>query len=255
MLPTWRSVSPVTQPRLYGDLAKWWPLVSPVEDYAAEAEILRSVFREKLGPGRHSLLDLGVGAGHHLFHIVDDFDAAAVDVSTEMLAHSRRLNAMVEHYVGDMRSIRLERTFDAVLIHDAIACMLSEDDLRATFKTALVHLRPGGVLVALPDWFKETFRDHFVSHATHRRDDTDLTYIEYVHDPDPADTTIEMIMFLLIRQKGQVHIEQDRHVIGLFPKSTWLNLTHECGFEVETRPFVEADAGERRTLLVGVRRV
>ena len=38
-----------------------------------------------------------------------------------MLALSRALNPECEHLEGDMRSVRLERHFDAVFVHDAIA--------------------------------------------------------------------------------------------------------------------------------------
>ena len=52
-----------------------------------------------------------------------------------------------------MRSIRLGRTFKAVLIHDAISYMLTEGDLGDAFGTARAHLEPGGVLIVAPDWF------------------------------------------------------------------------------------------------------
>jgi hypothetical protein len=47
--------------------------------------------------------------------------------------------------------VRLKRTFDAVLVHDAITYMLTEDDLRATFATARAHLQRGGIFVSAPD--------------------------------------------------------------------------------------------------------
>ncbi len=105
-----------------------------------------------------------------------------------------------------------------------------------------------------PDWFRETFPDEFVSHKTRRRGDTSPTYIEYFHDPDPTDTVVEMIMFIMIREQGRLRIEQDRHTLGMFPSSTWLDLTEQAGFDVETRPFVKADYGEELTLIVGVLR-
>ena len=104
-----------------------------------------------------------------------------------------------------------------------------------------------------PDWFRETFPDQFVSHKTCHEGDTDLTYIEYFHDPDPSDTLVEMVMFLLIRERGKLRIEQDVHTLGLFPKSTWLTLMQQAGFRVETRPSVKSDYGGELTLLVGVR--
>ncbi|MEE9261436.1 MAG: class I SAM-dependent methyltransferase, partial [Dehalococcoidia bacterium] len=181
--------------RLYNDLAHLWPLFDPPEEYAQEAAFWRQALREKLGPGRHQVLELGVGGGHLLSHLTADVQATAVDISERMLAHSIELNPGVEHHVGDMRSIRLGRTFKAVLIHDAISYMLTEQDLRATFATARAHLKPGGVFITAPDWFRETFKGTSVSHRIACRDGLELTFIEYEHDPDPGDTTIETIMF------------------------------------------------------------
>src|SRR5262245_15324138 len=39
-----------------------------------------------------------------------------------------KLNPECEHIVGDMRSMQLDRTFDVVFIHDAIAYMTNESD-------------------------------------------------------------------------------------------------------------------------------
>ena len=150
--------SPPQQNRLYDDLAYLWPAISPPEDYAAEAVYWRRALREKLGPGRHHVLELGVGGGHNLSHLTPYFQATAVDLSQRMLALSEKLNPGVEHHLGDMRTVRLGRKFDAVLVHDAISYMLNEDDLRATFATARYHLGPGGVLLAAPDLVKDTFR-------------------------------------------------------------------------------------------------
>jgi hypothetical protein len=103
-----------------------------------------------------------------------------------------------------------------------------------------------------PDWFKETFPDGFIYHEKHQRNETELVYIEYIHDPDFSDTSAEVVMFILVKEKGQLQIEQDRHTVGLFPKATWLELTTAAGFTVETKPFVKAVFGEDLVLLVGV---
>jgi SAM-dependent methyltransferase len=216
-----------------------------------ESGILLAALKEKLKPGRRSLLDLGIGGGHHLAPIASEFEAAGVDLSAEMLAHSRKLNPSVEHHLGDMRTVRLEQKFDAVLIHDAVSYLLTESDLRATLSNARDHLKPGGVLIMCPDWFKEDFPDGFVYHEKHSMEETDLTYIEYIHDPDPADTAAEVIMFILIKETGQLQIEQDCHTVGLFPKSTWLDLMATAGFTVEERPYVKAVFGKELVLLVG----
>ena len=74
--------------RLYGDLAFLWPLMSPPDQYRDEARYWRQALRQRLGPGRLRILDLGAGGGHNLHHLAGEFDATAVDLSAEMLAHS-----------------------------------------------------------------------------------------------------------------------------------------------------------------------
>ena len=174
--------------RLYADLAHLWPLMSPPEDYADEGACWRRELHKRLGPGRARILELGTGGGHLLHHIADGYDMTAVDLSDAMLAHSRRLNPKVTHHVGDMRTVRLGETFDAVLIHDAIDYMTTEDDLRAAFATARAHLRPGGLFLTAPDDYVETFIPPRVWHETRRANGEELTFVEYSTDMDPNDT-------------------------------------------------------------------
>lgn len=237
--------------RLYGDLAYLWPLVSPPEDYVAEARCWRDILRRKLGPGRHPILELGVGGGHNLSHLTADFEATAVDLSEKMLFHSKRLNPGVEHLVGDMRTVRLGRKFKAVLIHDAISHMQTEADLRAAFATAAAHLEPGGILITSPDHFRETFRDPLVDSSTRSDGQTELTFIEFQNLTDPAGTTVETILFYLIRRRGELRIELDRLITGLFPRQTWLDLMGQADFQVEQCPCGQGDVPQQVVLLVG----
>jgi hypothetical protein len=87
-----------------------------------------------------------------------------------------------------MRTIRLERQFDAVFIHDAVDYTTAEHDLRDALATAFAHCRPGGVAVLVPDCTAETFRpagDHGGSDAA---DGRGVRHLEWTWDPDLADT-------------------------------------------------------------------
>ena len=224
----------VQQTLLYNELAYLWPAISPPEDYSVEAEDWRAALRKYLGPGRHSLLELGVGGGHNLSHLTADFDAVAVDISPNMLELSRRLNPGVEHHLGDMRSFRLPgRAFDAVLVHDAICYMLTEDDLSATFATARAHLRPGGLLLVGPDLVRDTFRPGMKMIWSTERDGVQITTEEVVYDADPSDTVVESYFTYTINERGAMRVEHDRHITGLFPISTWTSLMEEAGFRTD----------------------
>ena len=246
------------QLRMYHDLADLWRLVSPPQEYEQDAATWRDTLKRKLGAGRHSLLELGVGGGHNLSHLTSEFDATAVDLSPEMLANSKRLNPSVEHLMGDMRSVRLGRKFDAVVVHDAIAYMLTEHDLEKTFATARAHLEPGGVFVTEPDWYEETYNGPTVRSWRNTDGTTDLGFTEYSHRPDPEETRIETVFIYFIRGPDGLRVEQDRHFMGLFPRSTWPRLMDAAGFDVEwVRYEVRYTAYDDRHeshLLVGVLR-
>jgi len=228
----------LNQPRLYYELSYLWPIISPPREYAGEAANWRRILRDKLGPAKHNILELGAGGGHNLSHLTKDFQATAVDISPQMLNLSRRLNPDVQHHLGDMRTVRLGQTFDAVLIHDAIGHMLTEEDLRATFATAKDHLRPGGLLLIAPEWVREEFAGPKLFHwfrggfrgGSRGNEEIAVTIQEYLHDPDPNDSQIESIYSYMIQVEGSVRLERDVHINGLFPVSTWMGLLDEAGY-------------------------
>lgn len=118
--------------RTYGELAPWWPLFSAVEDYEEEAAFAADLLRSAEIEVRE-VLELGSGGGHNASYLKAQFDMTLVDLSPDMLRVSQAANPELEHVVGDMRDVRLGRTFDAVFVHDAVAYMTSRDDLSAVF--------------------------------------------------------------------------------------------------------------------------
>ena len=245
----------VTSPhRLYTDLAYLWPAFSPPEDYAEDAGHWREALRRKLGPGRHSVLELGSGGGHTLSHLAADFQVTAVDLSPQMLALSRELNPGIPHHQGDMRTVRLGQAFDAVAIHDAVCYLLTEQDLRDTLATARAHLKPGGVLLLTPDFIQESFTGPRVLHWVCDHATPPFTVIEYCFDPDPTDTTIESIFFFIIHGKDGPEVVEDRHTSGLFPSITWLRLMEEAGFDGELVSLPGFEGGYGGHLFTGVLR-
>jgi SAM-dependent methyltransferase len=216
--------------RMYTDLARFWPCLSPPSEYAAEAafflELLRSGAR---APG--TVLELGCGGGSLAWHLKRHFSLTLVDRSPEMLEVCRAANPECEVLEGDMRGVRLGRRFDAVLVHDAIMYATTEPDLAATIATAAAHCAPGGAVILAPDYTTETFEPER-GHGGHAADGRSLRYVEWSWDPDPADTTFESAYTCYVRDRdGAERIVDDRHREGLFPEATWLRLLRESGLE------------------------
>jgi SAM-dependent methyltransferase len=232
--------------RLYRDLAEWYPLLTPVGDYAEEAAFYRRLLVSHCRRPPRSLLDLGSGGGHNAAHLKSTLACTLVDLSPEMLALSRRINPECEHVEGDMRSVRLGRLFDCVLVHDAVSYMASREDLAGAVVSAFAHTAPGGVALFLPDFVRETFRPGTETGGSDSGGRA-LRYLEWRWDPDPADTTYLTDMAYLLRDAtGAVEVFHDRHVMGLFAREVWLGAIAEAGFRPLGVPFEHSsicDAG------------
>ncbi len=235
-------------PKMYGDLASWFHLITAPADYAEEAAFYRKALADACKGRPETLLELGSGGGNNASHLKAHFQITLVDLSPAMIEVSRAINPELEHIEGDMRTVRLGRLFDAVFVHDAVAYMNTERDLRSAMETAFVHCRPGGAALFCPDHVRETFRPR-TSHGGHDGDGRSLRYLEWNHDPDPNDTTyVTDFAYLLRDADGSVRVEHDRHVLGLFGREDWLRLLRDVGFQPTVLPFehsrIEPGTGE-----------
>lgn len=234
--------SPVSSYKLYGELASWWPLMSAPSDYAEEAAVYRRAIVDGSRRPVRTLLELGSGGGNNASHLAPHFAAMTlVDLSPAMLAVSRALNPSLEHVHGDLRATRLGRRFDAVLVHDAITYMTTEDDLRRAMETAFVHCEPGGAALFCPDCVRETFREE-TEHGGHDGDGRSMRWLSWTWDADPGDTVYEVDYAYLLREGlGPPRVVLDRHQEGLFARADWLRLLALVGFEPRLLPFEHSE--------------
>jgi SAM-dependent methyltransferase len=245
--------------RLYSDLAKWWPLISPVGEYLQDAASLARVFESALLPVR-SVLDLGSGGGHVAWHLKHKFALTLVDRSAEMLAVSAELNPECEHILGDMLTIRLGRLFDGVLVHDAVDYVTTEEDLLLVAQTAFAHCRQGGIAVFAPDHTADTFRPGTGGGGGADETGRQASFRERTRDPDPADEWIEVeYEFTLRAGDNRVQVVRESHRLGSFRYETWQRVLAAAGFEAEPGNVAGAYAGSHdapglRHVFVGHRR-
>ena len=85
------------QPKLYSELASWWPLLSEPAHYAEEAAFYRRVLIDACVRPPKTLLELGCGGGNNASHLKAHFSMTLVDLSPSMLTVSRALNPECEH--------------------------------------------------------------------------------------------------------------------------------------------------------------
>lgn len=218
-------------PKMYTELAPWWPLLSAPADYAEEANFFKKQLLEACAVPPRTLLELGSGGGNNASHLKAHFALTLVDRSPAMLAVSRALNPECAHLQGDMRTLRLDERFDIVFIHDAVMYLTTPAALRAAIETATYHCKAGGVVLFAPDCVRETYTP-YTQHGGHDGAGRSLRYLEWTHPP-VADTYAVDFAYALREGDGPVRVLHERHTFGLFSRAVWLKLLQQAGFEAK----------------------
>ncbi len=244
--------------RIYDDLTSWYRLLDPTEDHAEEAAAYGRELLAAVGGAAATLIELGAGAGNNAFYLKRLFPQCTLtDISPGMQALSRDINPECEHLPGDMRTLRLGREFDAVLVHDALCHMTTLDDLQRTMATAFAHTRPGGAALFAPDYVRERFREASTLIGADAGPRS-MRGVEWVWDPDPADSQYQVEYAVLLRDGARVVPVTDRYVGGLFSMAEWMGTLESTGFTASAVERLVDEAGQTDRVFVcrrqGVRR-
>lgn len=235
--------------QMYYELAARWNELSPPTEYVEEATEYRRIMETESATPPQTLLELGCGGGSNAYHLKQHYQLTLVDLSPEMLAVSQANNPDCEHHQGDMRTVRLERLFDIVFIHDAIDYMLTVDDLRQAFETAYLHCKPNGIAVFVPDCVSETFAAY-----TSNGGYGNFRYLQWIWKPQDADTyAYADYAFMWHEADGTLKSAYERHTCAVFPLETWLDTLRSVGFEAKAiEAVIELESeGEGLYIFVG----
>ena len=216
--------------RLYSDLAPWWSVLTPPGTYAAEADAFLCLFQQAAGEVG-SILELGSGIGAIAECLPMDLEVVLSDSSEAMLAQSRLRNPDREHVLGDMRSMRLGRRFDAVLLHDAVMYMSTPASLAAAVSTAAAHLREGGAVLLVPDTVEESFCEHSLAGGA-SEGERSVQLLEWHWDPVSGDGSYRAEFSLLLREGGEVRAVHESHVLGLHSVEAYAAALAGAGFRL-----------------------
>ncbi|HOI29816.1 MAG TPA: class I SAM-dependent methyltransferase [Melioribacteraceae bacterium] len=218
----------------YNELAWVDDLLSDPDEYSEEVSIYNDLIKRNSRRLPETLLHFGSGAGGHDAFFKEHFNVTGVDLSTGMLNKARARHPEIEYIEGDMRTVRLNRLFDAVVIPDSIDYMASEENLNLAVMNASRHLKPGGVLLIVGKTF-ETFSNNNFAY-TGEKDGIHLTVLEnnYINPYKPG--TYEAAIFYLIRKEGELTVRSEIHHLGLFPESVWDKAFADAGLELKKEP-------------------
>jgi hypothetical protein len=141
-----------------------------------------------------------------------------------------------------MRTVRLGRTFDAVLVHDAIDYIIGRADLDLVVKNAARHCRPGGIALFVPDYLKDTFAE--LTGAGGGGVDAagrTASFTERTWDPDPDDDWVQAdYEFTLSEADGSTEVITESHRLSAFSRDLWKATLGGAGFDPLPEPRIAA---------------
>jgi len=174
---------------------------------------------------------MGSGAGVYDWVFKRSFTVTGVDLSLGMLEKARTTHPDIEYLEGDMRTLRLNRLFDAVAIPDSIDYMVSLADFQQAIQTAVEHLKTGGILL-IAGKTEETFQNNNFAYSG-EKNSVHVTLLEnnYINKFRP--NTYEATLVYLIWEQGELTIHTDHHVLGLFPLETWEKVFDNAGLTMQ----------------------
>lgn len=129
---------------LYGQ-----PALYEVINHQDNSGLVKRIFEQYQPTQPTSILDIGCGTGRDLYELSKSYPTCVgVDYLESMISYAKKQYPDVHFQQGDMRSLRLEQTFDAIISFGwVITFALTEADLRKSLQTFKVHAHSGTLLV------------------------------------------------------------------------------------------------------------
>jgi SAM-dependent methyltransferase len=204
---------------VFGNYARYYDLLYKEKDYAGETSYIHDLLQQ-FGKNPKSILELGCGTGKHAMLLAEKgYAVAGVDQSEEMLAQARErlkslLNNKIELKLGDVRNVRLNKQFDAVIsLFHVMSYHITNADLCGAFETAKVHLKPGGIFI-FDCWYGPAVLTEKPAVRIKRLEDEHI-HVTRIAEPlmHPNDNIVDVNYAVFIRDKktGQVEELTEKH--------------------------------------------
>ncbi|HBG05741.1 MAG: methyltransferase type 11 [Geobacteraceae bacterium GWC2_58_44] len=224
---------------VFGAYSRYYNLFYQDKDYPGEAEYVESLIGKHL-PGAKSILDLGCGTGRHDLLLAQmGYQVAGVDMSEEMLAVANtQLADLTPHpsslnfHHGDIRSIRLEQSFDVVVsLFHVMSYQTGNEELAAAFATVRAHLKPGGICI-FDCWYGPAVLTDRPVVRIKRLEDEEIAVtrlVEPVMYPDQNLVELKYHVFIRVKESGVVEEIKESHLMRYLFRPELELLLREAG--------------------------
>lgn len=229
---------------LFGQYARYYDLLYRDKDYPAEVAYVVRTMRTYVSSAR-SLLEFGSGTGRHGRLLAKKgYEVFGVEQSESMAAAARLGSDGTESAgdgtfdcrQGDIRTVNLERTFDAVIaLFHVVSYQTRNADLLQTFSNAARHLKIGGLFL-FDVWHGPAVLFERPSVRIKRIEDENII-LTRIAEPelDTSSSVVTVRYTMLAQSKGDLKLTkfgEDHRMRYLFATEIDL-LARQTGFDVQ----------------------
>ena len=218
---------------VFNAYSRYYDLLYRDKDYDGEADYVQSLL-VRHGITQGNLLEYGSGTGKHgCLLAARGFLVHGIERSPEMVAQTPVVDGFTCQQ-GDICTVKLGRTFDAVLsLFHVVSYQTSNADLVAVFTRAAEHLKPGGVFI-FDFWYSPAVYSQYPAVRVKRIVDeqVEITRIaEPVIYPNENRVDVNYTIFARDLASGIVQIATETHPIRHFSLPEIDMLAAMNGFE------------------------
>jgi SAM-dependent methyltransferase len=197
--------------------AQYFNLLYQDKDYSKDANFIAQILQTYL-PRTRSILDLGCGTGAHSYLLAEQgFEVYGIDSSADMIHQAKRrlaedsldLSNRLAFAQGDLRSLQLNQSYDAVIsIFHVISYQTTNDDLLAAFASVKKHLNPGGIFV-FDFWYGPAVLSDRPTPRLKRLEDEQIEVLRFAEPRHyPNENRVDVHYRMLIKDRQQETLEE-----------------------------------------------
>jgi SAM-dependent methyltransferase len=212
--------------------SRYYDLLYREKDYAAEADYISLLLRRHCDA--KALLEFGCGTGKHGRLLAErGYNVLGIERSAEMLAHAEQTEGF-SCIEGDVCSVQLGRTFDAVLsLFHVVSYQTSNASACALFDRAAQHLLMGGVFI-FDVWYSPAVYAQRSVTRVKRLSDGQVDIIRIAEPRShPNENRVDVHYTIVVKDRasGHVHEVSELHSMRHFSMPELDLLAARSGFE------------------------
>ena len=225
----------------FDSYAGYYDILYRDKNYPGEADYIASLLK-RFSPAATHLLELGSGSGIHASLLANKgFSVHGVEVSEGMLAKAEALRSTTPHStklsfsLGDARTARVGKTFDAVLsLFHVVSYQTTNSDVLAEFVTAHSHLTKGGLFIFDVWYGPAVLTDRPVVRV--KRMESEELAVNRLAEPEmhPEKNVVDVNYTVTVKDKltGETQEIGEKHPMRYFFTPEIELLANQAGFDV-----------------------